>query len=208
MSGQYDVFMVDPPWPMFRTRRDSRMFIHGKWQSQDLPYGLLTIADIQALLATEVFSHAAPRHVVFLWATEWTLMSSEQMMVGLGYTPHTRLVWDKGNGVSLGTVRRTHEYLGWWYTAPMLRICAGVRGKYPTVIREPSREHSRKPEAAYRLVEALYPDARKLDVFTREMRVGWDGYGDQRDHFTPLLAPLRDGDETRTTGVQLPLTAT
>jgi N6-adenosine-specific RNA methylase IME4 len=71
-------------------------------------------------------------------------------------------------------------------------VAPSARGIYPSVLRGKRREHSRKPHAAYALVEALYPDARRLDVFSREYRPGWDAYGDQVDHFTPLLAPLRE----------------
>jgi N6-adenosine-specific RNA methylase IME4 len=56
-----------------------------------------------------------------------------------------------------------------------------------------TREHSRKPEVAYQMVEALYPNARRLDAFTREYRAGWDAFGDQIDHFSPLFACLRGG---------------
>lgn len=42
-----------------------------------------------------------------------------------------------------------------------------------------AREHSRKPEEAYRLAERLLPDARRVELFSRTVRPGWDHWGDQ-----------------------------
>ena len=37
-----------------------------------------------------------------------------------------------------------------------------------------ARQHSRKPEEAYDLVDALLPShARKADIFSRQVRPGW-----------------------------------
>ena len=40
-----------------------------------------------------------------------------------------------------------------------------------------AREHSRKPDEAYAMLEALSPNARRADVFARQRRPGWDGWG-------------------------------
>ena len=81
------------------------------------------------------------------------------------------------------TVRFSHEYLVWYYKPKMLKIALEQRGKFTTVFTERAREHSRKPEFAYSMISALYPNATKLDVFSRESRTGWDQYGDQKNHF-------------------------
>ena len=52
-----------------------------------------------------------------------------------------------------------------------------------TVFEEKSRQHSRKPDYAYNMIESLYPDMNKIDVFSREKRDGWDQYGNQIDYF-------------------------
>ena len=50
-----------------------------------------------------------------------------------------------------------------------------------------ARQHSRKPEEAYDLVDALLPShARKADIFSRQVRPGWDSWGDQVDKFEAL----------------------
>lgn len=105
------------------------------------------------------------------------------------YRRHARIVWDKGNGVAPAfTVRYTHEYLLWYYKPTLLRVAQEMRGKLGTVIREGNREHSRKPDAAYQYVEALYPDGELWDVFSREPRIGWKQWGNQTDHFRAVTA--------------------
>ena len=63
--------------------------------------------------------------------------------------------------------------------------CAGepfliaTRGKPKTsrrvrnVIEGPRRQHSRKPEEAFAAAEAMMPDARRIEVFSRQPRPGW-----------------------------------
>ena len=46
----------------------------------------------------------------------------------------------------------------------------------PNIIRERAREHSRKPEAFYRMVEERCPGSR-LDWFARQSRDGWTTFG-------------------------------
>ena len=53
-----------------------------------------------------------------------------------------------------------------------------------TLIRERAREHSRKPEAFYALVERTCPGA-KLELFARERRPGWEPWGAEVDYFPP-----------------------
>jgi N6-adenosine-specific RNA methylase IME4 len=51
-----------------------------------------------------------------------------------------------------------------------------------TVLCAPTREHSRKPEAFYRLVESLCPGA-KVELFARQRRAGWAAHGPQAELF-------------------------
>jgi N6-adenosine-specific RNA methylase IME4 len=50
------------------------------------------------------------------------------------------------------------------------------------VILAPIREHSRKPDEAYRRVER-YCAGPYLDLFSRESRTGWDAWGDELGKF-------------------------
>jgi N6-adenosine-specific RNA methylase IME4 len=45
------------------------------------------------------------------------------------------------------------------------------------------REHSRKPDHAYRMAEALIPNARRADLFSRQTRPGWESWGNESTKF-------------------------
>jgi N6-adenosine-specific RNA methylase IME4 len=48
-----------------------------------------------------------------------------------------------------------------------------------SVIHAPRREHSRKPDEAYALIERMYPDLPKIELFARATRAGWAAWGNQ-----------------------------
>lgn len=58
-----------------------------------------------------------------------------------------------------------------------------IRGKLGTIVKGRQREHSRKPDEAYDYISKLYPLASKLDVFSRENRIGWSCWGDEVGKF-------------------------
>ena len=55
-----------------------------------------------------------------------------------------------------------------------------------TVLQAPVREHSRKPEEFYALVEGLCPATSRLELFAREQRDGWACAGAEVDKFSPV----------------------
>jgi len=125
-----------------------------------------------------------PNHVIFVWTIDKYLRKTEEMFSN--YKLHARIVWDKGNGIAPAfTVRYSHEYLLWFYREKMLPINPEFRGKYTTILREPARKHSQKPLCAYEMIENLYPDAFKLELFARPQlsffskRTGWDVWGNE-----------------------------
>ena len=180
VSGGYQVLMIDPPWPQ---KKGGKRAAYPN-QGRDLDYSTMSMTEIFALLDSKIFPLATPAHSVFLWAIEKFLPETLASMADRGYKRHATLIWDKENGIAPAfTVRYSHEYLAWFYKSPMVPVSTEVRGKIATVFREKPREHSRKPDTAYRIVERLYPSASRLDVFSRQPRHGWDQFGDQVDFF-------------------------
>lgn len=168
------VLVIDPPWPQRKGGLRSTRPAQGK----TLDYKTLGVSEIFALLDAEIFNDET--RIVFLWEIDKFLIEAESEMTKRGFKRHARLIWDKGNGVAPAfTVRFSHEYLVWWYKTPLLPIAAEIRGKAATVIRESARQHSRKPDAAYTLIDSLYPNESKMDVFSREKRTGWKQFGDE-----------------------------
>lgn len=178
----YDILMVDPPW---KQRKGGRRKVRPN-QGRSLDYPTMSVEEIFSLLDNDIFLLAARDHQVFMWAIDKYLVECEIQMLKRGYKRHCRFIWNKMNGIAPAyTVRFVHEYLIWYYKGPFAPVCTSIRGKLTTVFSERSRQHSRKPDIAYSMVRHLYPNSRKLDVFSREKRQGWDQYGNQINYFPP-----------------------
>lgn len=118
-------------------------------------------------------------HNVFIWTIDKFLHETEKQMTDRGYCLHARIVWDKGNGVAPAfTIRFAHEYLLWFYRpGKMLKPRKETRGKYTSVMRERSTYHSHKPICAYEMIEDMFPDTKKIELFARNRRTGWTSWG-------------------------------
>jgi N6-adenosine-specific RNA methylase IME4 len=183
MKNDIGVFLIDAPWPKKKGGIRSARPAQGRL----LDYETLSVPDIFSLLDTSVFPQGSENHTVFMWSIDEFLHQGEKEMTDRGYRRHARFVWDKENGVAPAfTVRFTHEYLTWFYKPKFTAVSVESRGKLTTVFREKARQHSRKPEAVYQAINLWFPNLRKLDVFSREPRVGWDQFGDQVNHFTQV----------------------
>ena len=172
----YEIFYTDPPWN--QTKGNIRECRPNQGKQLDYPTcDIDTISDIHKF----AFSHAADIHNVFMWTIDKYLFEAERMMKLLGYDLHARFIWDKENGVAPAfTVRFSHEYLLWFYKkGHMYMPVRNMRGKYTTVLREQSTKHSKKPLCAYEMIESMFPDARKIELFARNERDGWDCWGNE-----------------------------
>ncbi len=176
----YDIFVIDPPWPQGKGGIRSARPLQGR----SLDYETMSFDDIFLLLSSKILISATQNHSVFMWNTERSLSECDSRMNLLGYKRHCRFIWDKGNGVAPAfSIRYSHEYLVWYYKEKFTPIDKSVRGKFMTVFKETPRAHSRKPDIAYRIIDEMYPQSPRIDVFSREKRDGWDQFGDQIDHF-------------------------
>lgn len=174
------IFVIDPPW----AKRKGGMRKSRANQNRDLDYKTMSVEGIFHLLNQDIFPLAESDHCVFMWTIDQFLFDCEHEMQKHGYRRHCRMVWDKLNGVAPAfTIRYSHEYLIWFYKDRLIPISKEQRGKFTTVFQEKSREHSRKPNFCYNMIDALYPGLPKMDVFSREHRKGWYQYGNQVDFF-------------------------
>lgn len=172
----FELIYTDPPWP--QTKGNARKSRPN--QGKELNYHTMSIADI-ADFHVPYLMKAASKHNVFMWAIDKYLHHAEQMMETMGYKLHARIIWDKENGIAPAfTVRFSHEYLLWFYKpGKMLMPCPEMRGKQTTVLREAATVHSRKPQVAYEMLEAMFPGAKRIELFARQRRSGWDAVGDE-----------------------------
>lgn len=172
---QYNLILSDPPWK--QTKGGLRKCRPN--QGRYLDYGTLSmesIKDIHKYFA----DNSAENHVLFCWTIEKFLPQTENMLAELGYKLHARMIWDKTNGVAPAfTVRYSHEYLLYCYKGKFTPVSKDYRGKFCTVFREPATTHSTKPECVYNMIEKLYPDTNKIELFARKKRDGWDSWGNE-----------------------------
>lgn len=172
----YEFIMADPPW-RFELRSEK-----GEGKSAQAHYATMSIADIAALPVADL---AAADCVLWLWATAPMLDQQIDILKGWGFRYVTSGPWVKTtvNGkLSFGTgyvLRNAHEMflIG---TIGEPRCARDVR----SVLMAQTREHSRKPDAAYRMAESLLPYARRrADLFSRQTRRGWDAWGNETGKF-------------------------
>ena len=176
----YEILIIDPPWK----KRKGGLRKARPNQGRKLDYETMETEAIFSLLDEEVFSLAKEKHVVFMWTIEKFLIDCDAEMLKRGYKRHVRMIWNKTNGVAPAfTIRYAHEYLIWYYKPKLLKIAVEQRGKYTSVITEKARQHSRKPDEAYNIINKLYPNSAKIDVFSREKRDGFSQWGNQVDFF-------------------------
>ena len=173
---KYGIIYTDPAWK--QTKGNIRKCRPN--QNKKLDYPTLSMEDIKDI-HKQVISLCKEKHNIFMWAIDKYLHEAEQMMKELGYELHARMIWDKTNGVAPAfTVRFSHEYLLWFYKkGNILMPCDEQRGKYTTVLREQSTKHSKKPLCAYEMIEKMFPNIAKLELFARNYRDGWDCWGNE-----------------------------
>jgi N6-adenosine-specific RNA methylase IME4 len=153
-----DVLLVDPPWRYDFSTSGSRIV--------ENHYPTMTGDDLAAL------ELPAGNHVVlFCWATSPKLTDAMTLLDRWGLTYRTSMVWVKDR-IGMGYyARQRHELL-----------LIATRGEPPvpepstrpdSVIEAPRGEHSAKPELVYELIERMYPNATKRELFARHRRDGW-----------------------------------
>lgn len=171
---KYSIVYADPAWQKkkggVRKARPN--------QNRELDYKTISLDEIQEILSSV---KTEEKHNFFVWTVDEFLHSTEDMMKELGYILHARMIWDKENGVAPAfTVRYSHEYLLWFYKkGNMLKPIPEYRGKFTTVLREKSTKHSKKPECAYIMLEKMFGNVNKIELFARHNRDNWDSFGDE-----------------------------
>lgn len=173
------ILYTDPPW---QQGRGGKKAARPNSTGTTVPYETMDVPGIMELHRYVTNELMNEKHNVFMWTIDKYLPQTEEIMSLLGYKLHARLIWDKGNGPAPAyTVRFAHEYLLWFYKKGNIILPdKDKRGAFSTVLRENSkRHHSQKPECAYQMLETFFPQAKKLELFARAERDGWDQWGNE-----------------------------
>lgn len=167
---------ADPPWRQAKGgKKASRPNTSGK----PLDYQVCSLEEIKEHLRV-ADSHTGDNAILFLWTIDKYLFEAQQIAESLGYRLHARMIWNKVTGIPAAfTVRFGHEYLLYMYKGKLLPVAKDERGKIHTVFTEQVRRHSQKPQTAYQIIERLYPNTHKLEMYARTERQGWDCWGNE-----------------------------
>lgn len=177
IEGGYKTILADPPW-RFANRTGKVAPEHRRLDR----YSTMELEDIKRLPVAEV--SAASAHL-YLWVPNALLPEGLQVMESWGFRYVSNIIWAKrrkdggpdGRGV------------GFYFRNVTEILLFGVRGSMRTLqparsqvnmIETRKREHSRKPDEQYPLIEACSPGP-YLEMFARHPQPGWALWGDEAD---------------------------
>lgn len=179
---EYGTLLADPPW-RFMNRTGKVAPEHRRLSR----YDTMTAKEIAAL---PVGNLAAQRSHLYLWVPNALLADGLMVMEEWGFTYKANLVWHKvrKDGGSDG------RGVGFYFRNVTELVLFGVRGNLRTLapgrrqvnlFSTRKREHSRKPDELYDVIEACSPGP-YVELFARYERHGWAQWGAEAD---PAVTP-------------------
>jgi N6-adenosine-specific RNA methylase IME4 len=175
---RFATILADPPW-QFINRTGKVAPEHRRLNR----YGQMSLSEIAAL---PVAAALAPTAHLYLWVPNALLPDGLHVMKAWGFEYKSNIVWHKlrKDGGSDG------RGVGFYFRNVTEILLFGVRGKNARTLQPGrtqvnymgtrKREHSRKPDEQYELIEACSPGPR-LEMFSRGARRGWTVWGNQAD---------------------------
>lgn len=174
--------LADPPWQF--ANRTGKMAPEHKRLSR---YGTLPLAEIQAI---PVAAACAPQAHLYLWVPNALLREGLDVMAAWGFVYKTNLVWHKirkdggPDGRGVGFYFRNTTELVLFGTRGRLRTNAAGR-RQVNILLSRKREHSRKPDELYRIIESCSPGP-YLELFARgRCNDRWHVWGNQAEEYSP-----------------------
>jgi N6-adenosine-specific RNA methylase IME4 len=177
LAGQkFATILADPPW-RFQNRT-------GKMAPEHRRLGRYGTMDLPEIMELPVAEAAADTAHIYLWVPNALLPEGIAVLKAWGFDYKSNIVWHKirkdggpdGRGV------------GFYFRNVTELVLFGVRGKNARTLSPgrrqvnflatQKREHSRKPDEFYDIVESCSPGP-FLELFARGTRPGWTGWGNQ-----------------------------
>jgi N6-adenosine-specific RNA methylase IME4 len=177
-KSRFSTILADPPWRF--TNRTGKMAPEHRRLSR---YGTLTLSEITELPVTRI---ATERAHLYLWVPNALLPEGLRVMEVWGFCYKSNIVWHKvrKDGGSDG------RGVGFYFRNVTELVLFGIRGKdartlaagrrQVNLLATRKREHSRKPDELYPIIEACSP-APYIELFARGARKGWAAWGNQAD---------------------------
>ena len=176
LTGAYRTILADPPWQF--TNRTGKVAPEHKRLRR---YGTMSLEEITAM---PVGHHADERSHLYLWVPNALLPWGLEVMSAWGFTYKSNIIWFKtrkdggpdGRGVGF-YFRNVTEVLLFGIKGKNNRTLAPGR-RQVNLVASRKREHSRKPDELYDVVEACSPGP-YLELFARAPRKNWAQWGDE-----------------------------
>jgi N6-adenosine-specific RNA methylase IME4 len=177
---EFRTILADPPW-RFQNRTGKMAPEHRRLSR----YGTMEMADIAALPISKVCASTAH---LYLWVPNALLPEGIQILRAWGFEYKSNIVWHKirKDGGSDG------RGVGFYFRNVTELVLFGVKGKNARTLppgrrqvnylKSQKREHSRKPDELYDLVESCSPGP-YLELFARGTRKGWAAWGNQASDY-------------------------
>lgn len=184
-AKRFKTLLADPPW-QFQNRTGKVAPEHRRLSR----YGTMAFEEIAALPVSRLADETAH---LYLWVPNALLPEGLNVMKAWGFVYKTNIIWHKvrkdggpdGRGV------------GFYFRNTTEIVLFGVRGKnfrtlspgrrQVNIIKAQKREHSRKPDELYEIIEDCSPGP-YLELFARGARPGWKAWGNQVDDYYPTWA--------------------
>ena len=181
-GAPFGTVLADPPW-RFQNRTGKVAPEHRRLSR----YDTMAWKEIAALPVADAM---APASHCYLWVPNALLAEGLRVLEGWGFTYKTMLVWHKvrKDGGSDG------RGVGFYFRNVTEPVLFGVRGRLRTgeparrqvnLLATQKREHSRKHDELYPLIEACSPGP-YLELFARYPQPGWSSWGAEAD---PAVVP-------------------
>lgn len=179
---KFRTILADPPWQF--QNRTGKMAPEHKRLSR---YKTMQLDDIKTLPVAQVLEDTAH---CYLWVPNALLPEGLEVLKAWGFAYKSNLVWHKvrKDGGSDG------RGVGFYFRNVTELILFGTRGKKARTLAPgrrqvnflatKKREHSRKPDEAYDIIESCSPGP-YLEMFARGSRDGWETWGNQADEYYP-----------------------
>lgn len=179
---RFGTILADPPWQF--QNRTGKMAPEHKRLSR---YPTMTLNEICDLPVEAI---AAARAHLYLWVPNALLPEGLRVMDQWGFNYKSNLIWYKVRKDG-GPDRRG---VGFYFRNVTEVLLFGVRGKdvrtldpgrsQENVFVSRKREHSRKPDEQYGVIESCSWGPR-LEMFARGAREGWTVWGNQSAEYEP-----------------------
>jgi len=175
---RFATILADPPW-QFQNRTGKIAPEHRRLNR----YSTMILDDIKSIPVSQAAADSAH---LYLWVPNALLPEGLEVMKAWGFQYKSNLIWHKirKDGGSDG------RGVGFYFRNVTEIILFGVRGKnvrtlqpgrsQVNMIQTQKREHSRKPDEQYQLIEACSPGP-YLELFSRGTRKSWTVWGNQAD---------------------------